>query len=309
MLTLPIRLLWHPQAQFAGYLLAERLGLGHERGVAVQCVPMRFDVGPIEAVLSGDVAFAVASPAHMVESGRAGDLTMVLAMQQESALVYAARRAAGVTRVADLEGKRIGVWPGGEDLELRWFLARSGLPPDSYERVPMTDTVAGLVSGAVECAQMTRYHEIHLLEAAEGSLRPFRLFSAEDAGASLLKDGLVARRDFVARNASATQAALEAILDGWTRAFRAREATVAALSAIRPDMTADEHRRQLDDIASLSLCGATSTHGLGYPDPVHMQRALAAVADMDDGVPEDPAGLVDERFWRAAPPELRAREW
>mgnify|MGYP005828919025 CR=1 FL=1 len=48
-----IRLLWYKQAQFAGYLLAERLGLGRARGVEIVCEGLDFAAKHVEAVLTG----------------------------------------------------------------------------------------------------------------------------------------------------------------------------------------------------------------------------------------------------------------
>lgn len=304
-----IRLLWHPQPQFAGYLLAQHERLGEPRGVAIECVPLRFDLGPIEAVLSGDVAMAVASPAHILESGRAAELVMLLAIQQSSALVYPARRSAGIGAPRDLAGRRIGVWPGREDLELRWMLHRHGLGEGAWVPVAMGDTVAGLVGAAVDCAQMTVYHEVHQLEAAAGGLGDFALFRAADVDAWLLKDGLVARRDWVGAHPAETQAVVDAVLAGWTMAFRREEATLPLCEALRPDMSRAEHRAQLRDIRSLAMTGATLAQGLGYPDRLHMQRACRAMAELEGVRVCDPDGLVDERFWASAPAASRSAAW
>ena len=51
--TATINLLWHPQAQFAGYLVAERLDLGRPYGVRLETTPLEFGVGPVNSVLSG----------------------------------------------------------------------------------------------------------------------------------------------------------------------------------------------------------------------------------------------------------------
>jgi NitT/TauT family transport system substrate-binding protein len=304
-----LRLLWHPQAQFAGYLLAQHAGYAAARGVDLTCVPVDFTLGPIDALLSGDCAFAVASPAHAVESRAPGDLVMLLAIQQETALVYGARRTAGIANAADLAGKRIAVWPGGEDLELRWMLARAGVARDAVTLVPTGDTVSALASRAVDCAQMTTYQEVDELAHAAGSLAPFVLLRAADHGAALLKDGLFARRAFVAEHPALVQATIDAVLEGWTAAFAAPDEAIALCAALRPDVDRAHHAHQLAAIRALAHTGAARTHGLGYPDPAHVTAALAARRDVDGRAPDadgDPAALSDARFWQAAPAALRA---
>jgi len=302
-----LRLLWHPQAQFAGYLVAQHAGLAAERGIALDCVPLDFSLGPIDAVLSGNCAFAVASPAHVVESRAPQDLVMLLALQQTTSLVYPARRGAGIASAAELAGKRIAVWPGGEDLELRWMLQRAGVAPGAVTLVPAGDTVAALVDGAVDAAQMTTYHEIFELEHAVGSLEPFAMLHASDHGAALLKDGLFAHRRLVDEQPELVQAMVDAVLAGWTRAFADPVETVELCCALRPDLDRAHHERQLGAIHALALTGATRTHGLGYPDPAHVAAALAARAEVDGHtIDGDPASFVDDRFWHAAPAAVRA---
>jgi NitT/TauT family transport system substrate-binding protein len=303
-----LRLLWHPQPQFAGYLLAQHAGFAAARGIALECVPIDFACGPIDAILSGDCAFAVASPAHAVESDAPNELVMLLAIQQTSSLVYGARRSAGIATAADLAHKRVAVWPGGEDLELRWTLRRAGVALDDVELVPTGDTVGALVAGDVDAAQLTTYHELFELEHAARSLEPFVLLRAADHDAALLKDGLFARRDLVAREPELVQATIDAVLAGWTSAFDAPERAVALCATLRPDLDREHHARQLAAIRELALCGATLERGLGYPDPAHVRAALAARYEVDgraidaDG---DAAAMSDDRWWNAAPAASR----
>ena len=309
MQTVRIRLLWHPQAQFAGYHMAEHLRLAADAGLDICCEPIRYDQGAMAALAAGDADMAVASPSHLLESGFADNLRLILAIQQESSLVYPVRASSGIERPADLAGRRVAVWPGHEDLELRWMMQKAGVADGAVTRVPMNNTVAAFLAGEVDCAQMTTYHELHQAEAAVGK-SALRLFSASDSGAALLKDGLIVRRDWLAANRAAAQAAVNAILHGWTLAFTDPHRAVSICAAVRPGMTEDEHLAQLRAIRDLSCRNATLGHGLGYPDPEHVRRAMAAMRDL--GIPSpagDPQQFVDESLWQAAPANWRSRSW
>lgn len=305
--TVRIRLLWHPQAQFAGYHVAEHLRLA--AGIELVCQPMTPGQGPVEAVLERRVEMAVASPSHLIESSDPAALSLLLAIQQESPLVYPVKRSAGIRRLADLAGRKVGVWPGHEDLEFRWMLMKAGVAVTDVERIPLPDTVQPFVSGAIDCAQMTTYHELHQIEQALGH-DALHLFSARDVEASLLKDGLIARKDWLARNRAAAQAAVDAVLQGWSRAFTDESTALDVCAQVRPDMSRDEHASQLRDIRALSLRAAALTHGLGFPDPRHAARALLAMRDADGKAPAlAAADIVDESFWQAAPARWRAASW
>lgn len=301
-----IRLLWLPQAQFAGYLLAEQDVLPGGRGPRIVCQSADFSVRPTTAVLRGECEFAVASPAHILESEAPADLVWLLTIQQESPLVYPVSRRSGIESSGDLGGRCVAVWPGGEDLELQWMIVKAGLDANQVRRLPVTDTVAAYLGGEADCAQMTCYHELHQLEAALQGRQDFRLLRAADQGIGLLKDGLIARRDYVEKNEVVVQHVVRAVLAGWTLAFTDREAAIAACLAARPDMDREDHIRQLEDIHMLSRGAATLSHGLGYPDPVHAENALAAMREVGlQGSFVTASEMTVARFWHSVPPALR----
>ena len=66
--TVRIRLMWFPQAQLAGYHVAEQRELGHESGVRIVCEPIDFADSGIDALLNGRVDLAVRSPSHLLAS-------------------------------------------------------------------------------------------------------------------------------------------------------------------------------------------------------------------------------------------------
>lgn len=297
-----IQLLWIPQAQFAGYLLAEHSDAGRKRGIAIRHRPMDFTIGPVEAVLTGQADFAVASPSHILESGCPNELRFLLTIQQESPLVYPVRHDSGIETVRDLAGRRVAVWPGGEDLELRWTLLRSGVNPHTVERVPTKDTPNLFLSGEVDSAQVTQYHELHQIEAGGVHRDQLRLLRARDHAAALIKDGLITSRRLVVEEPEFVQAVVDTCIEGWSRAFDDGEAAVCACLALGDGLDAITQRRQLDEIRELSLTGATHTHGLGYPDPKHVKHAARALADTGHALPLSSWDhVLDQRFWENAP--------
>ncbi|MGR3804055.1 ABC transporter substrate-binding protein [Marinibacterium profundimaris] len=302
-----IRLLWHKQAQFAGYLLAEQLGLGERAGVRIICEGLDFSCKHVNAVLTGLTEMCVASPAHLVESSDPAALRWLLSIQQDSPLVYPARRSDGIASIADLAGRSAGVWPGHEDLELRWILARAGLSDDAVTRVEMPDTVTPFLQGETATGQMTCYHELHMVEKAIPA-EDLVIFDGKGSGCAILKDGLIASAALVDEEPEVVQTVVDAVLEGWTIAFDDPGRAVAACLAARPDRTAEEERTQLDAIRALSMTGATLTEGLGYPDPGHMENAVAAMAELGETPPET-EGLRDARFWQAAPARVRRPDW
>jgi len=307
MTTIRIRLLWHKQAQFAGYLLAEELGLARARGVEIRCEGLDFSCKHVASILTGVSEMAVASPAHILESAARERLRWLMTVQQVSPLVYPARRSDGISSLADLAGKTVGVWPGGEDLEFRWLLAGAGVAPDAVTRAQMPDTVTPFLKGEIASGQMTSYHELHQVEETIPQ-NDLIVFSGQQTGRSILKDGLVADAALVDDQPEAVQAVVDAVLEGWTIAFDDPERAIAACLRARPDVSRDEHARQLADIRALSLTGASLSEGLGCPDPAHLAVAARAICEVE-GHEAAVDGVLDARFWQAAPAAFRRRDW
>jgi NitT/TauT family transport system substrate-binding protein len=296
-----IRLLWHRQAQFAGYLLAEQDALGAARGIGLHTSPIDFNRPGLDALAAGEVEFAVASPSHLLESRHAPDLAMVLTVQQDSALVYPASRARGIEALADLAGRRVGVWPGHEDLELRWMLLRAGLAPDSVIRVPMQDTIGPFLAGEIDCAQMTVYHEYRRVVEALGGAGRVTTLRAADQDAALIKDGLFTTRRLLQDAPQTVQAVVDTVLEGWAIAFADNERAVAACLRADPALTRADQTEQLRAIAALARSGPGRTHGLGYPDPEHMRRAALAMEALGLVVPPGIDGATETGFWLRSP--------
>ena len=307
MKTVRIRLLWHKQAQFAGYLLAESLGLARHAGIDIVCEGLDFACKHVEAVLTGQSEMAVASPAHLLESRSPERLRWLLAIQQKSPLVYPARRSDGIAELGDLAGRKVGVWPGHEDLELRWMLSKAGLPAEAVTRVEMPDTVKPFLAGETASGQMTNYHELHQVEETVAK-DDLVLFEAAPYGATILKDGLIADAGLCEDEPALVQAVVDAVLQGWTLAFTEPQRALEACCAARPDMSHAEQARQLQAIRELSLTGATLSQGLGYPDPDHMAKAATALAEVGETAPST-VGLADPGFWHNAPAEFRRSDW
>lgn len=305
-----LRLLWHPQAQFIGYLLAEHRGLARRRGIALTCEPIDFRQGGMSALLSGACDLAIASPAHLVESEAPERLAFLMAVQQASPLVYPVRKSAGIATPADLAGRRAAVWPGGEDLEFRWMLRKAGIAPATVARLPTADTVEALVSGAADCAQMTVYHELHEMEHRGLPLSEVELFRPADYDAVLLKDGLIARRDWIGREDALLQDLIELFLEGWQMAFADPDLAVAVCHEVRPDMSEHHHRVQLGHMRELAASGHALAEGFAVPHASYVQRALDAMHDVDGHAPALAAEeIAERRYWAAAPAELKAMAW
>lgn len=310
MLKVRLRLLWFPQAQFAGTLLAEHSEIATRHGIDLRCQPVNLAESPISAVMSGRADLCVASPSHILESDDPKSLAYLLTFQQASSLVYLARRDHGVDSIHSLAGKRIAVWPGSEDLELKWMLHKAGVASGEIEFVPTQDTVQLLMAGEVSCAQMTTYNEYFEYFERGGKLTDVLRLSARDWDADLIKDGIIAKKDWLEAHPVRAQAAVSSLLEGWTRALDNANEAIELCAKIRPDVDKRFHEMQFNEIRKLIVNAATISHGLGYPDSRHVLQAAKAVSDLHAREFKDSIdGFVAANFWRSAEPSFRRSRW
>jgi NitT/TauT family transport system substrate-binding protein len=276
-------LLWKLQAQFAGYALAR------DEIPELELVPRRLDASPTDSVLSGEVEFAVAAPAHVLQRGRrAEELVLVaLFMSRSPIRLVGLRRGVGA-RLEAIQRARVGVWEG-EDLEVRAMLLANNVSLDAVAFVPMGDDVRPLLRGDVDLLQATTYEELPRLVREGAATDDLVVHDPASWGVDVAKDGLFVRADVLARDRELVTSVVGASARGWRRAVEERPRAIEAVLALQPDLDEALQREQLDRIADL----VDPARPLGRPDVAEVERARRVLrlvgADPGTKVPVDPA--------------------
>jgi NitT/TauT family transport system substrate-binding protein len=106
---------WFPQAQFAGYFVAQDKGFYAEEGLDVTVLDGG-NVNPTVAVASGNADFGTDWVANILTQ-RDQDLpvTLIAQMYQASGYRLVALKASGIEEIADLAGRKVGVWAFGNE--------------------------------------------------------------------------------------------------------------------------------------------------------------------------------------------------
>ena len=116
-----LQLQWLPQAQFAGYYIAQEKGYFEEEGFDdVEIIPSGGDIVPQDALVAGDVDFAIAWVPKVLGTLEATgvELTDIAQVFQKSGTLQVSYKGDGITSPADFEGKRIGSWGFGNEWEI-----------------------------------------------------------------------------------------------------------------------------------------------------------------------------------------------
>jgi NitT/TauT family transport system substrate-binding protein len=222
-----LQLQWLPQAQFAGYYVALDQGYFEEEGFdKVEIVPSGGDIIPQDALVAGDVDFAVAWVPKVLGTLEAtgAELTDIAQVYQKSGTLQVSFADDGIESVADFEDKRIGSWGFGNEWEIFAAMAAEGLDASSVSITTQGFDMNALLDGDVDAAQAMTYNEwAQILEVENpetGELytpEDFNVVSYEDTEGAMLQDALwadTARLDDPAY-ADATVRFLKAVTKGW----------------------------------------------------------------------------------------------
>jgi len=225
--SVKLQLQWLPQSQFAGYYVALDQGYFEEEGFdTVEIIPSGGDIVPQDALVAGDVDFAIAWVPKVLGTLEAtgAELTNVAQVYQKSGTLQVAFAGNGVASVADFEGKRIGSWGFGNEWEIFAAMAADGLDASSVSITTQDFSMNALLDGDVDSAQAMTYNEwaqvLEVINPATGELyqpEDFDVVAYEDTDGAMLQDAIwadTARLEDPAY-ADATVRFLKAITKGW----------------------------------------------------------------------------------------------
>ncbi|GAB2985964.1 ABC transporter substrate-binding protein [Actinotalea caeni] len=243
-----LQLQWLPQAQFAGYFAAVDQGFFADEGLEVEIVPSGGDIVPQDALASGNVDFCIAWVPKVLGSIEQGaNLTNVAQIFQRSGTLQVAFADAGITSVADFEGKRIGSWGFGNEWEIFAAMAAEGLDSTTVQIVTQDFNMNAFLQGDIDAAQAMTYNEwAQVLETVNpdtGELyqpEDFAVIAYQDTPGGMLQDAIWADTARLEEEdyAATTVALLKAVIRGWAYARdeveSAAEITLAAGSTWGP---------------------------------------------------------------------------
>ncbi|MCC4249636.1 MULTISPECIES: ABC transporter substrate-binding protein [Microbacterium] len=226
--SVKLQLQWLPQAQFAGYYVALEKGYFTEEGFdEVEIIPSGGDIVPQDALVAGDVDFAVAWVPKVLGTmeNQGVELTDIAQVYQKSGTTQVSWKDSGITSVEDFEGKRIGSWGFGNEWEIFAAMADKGLDASTVQITTQDFSMNALLDKDVDAAQAMTYNELaQLLETvnpATGELYTMddiNVISYEDTAGAMLQDAIWADTQRLADDPAYADAAtrfLKAVIKGW----------------------------------------------------------------------------------------------
>lgn len=213
-----LQLRWVHQFQFAGYYAARELGYYEEAGLDVT---LREGVKedsrqPVEALLAGEVDFAVGNSSVVIERLAGRPLVALAAIMQTSPMVWIVRADSDIHTPLDLPGKRVTLMPPPESAEMLAMLKRESIDLDRLQLVPSSLSIEALIEGRVDAYDGYATNEPWYLEQQDTA---YRLIRPRDYGINFYNDVLLTREELVREKAAEVEAFLQASLRGWAWAL------------------------------------------------------------------------------------------
>ncbi|MGD9508489.1 MAG: ABC transporter substrate-binding protein [Geminicoccaceae bacterium] len=177
-------------AQFAGYYVADYQGFYEEAEVAVTLAPAGVEIDPARIGPTGIATLDVERmPAalHGREQGEA--LVNIGQFFARPAVELVCRKDSGVTTLADLRGRRVGLWTDGDRAGMLAWLAGQGVA-DGVEFVDQDHDPSLLLQNEADCISARSWDERAQLGDANVPPEDLVVLAAAEHGPAPLEEGI-----------------------------------------------------------------------------------------------------------------------
>ena len=223
-----VQLKWVPQAQFAGYYAALKMGFYKKAGLDVTIKPGGPDIIPEQVVASSQAQFGIDwLPSLLAARDKGTDLVNIAQVFARSGMTQLTWKDSGITTIAGMKGKKVANWLGGNEFELFAALTKNGIDPHNAGDVTIVQQPFDMnlfLQKQVDSASAMTYNELaQVLETknpATGklySLNDLNVIKMQDAGTGMLEDGIFVQGFFLknAHNRDIATRFLKASFQGW----------------------------------------------------------------------------------------------
>lgn len=321
-----LQLKWFPQAQFAGFFVAQQKGFYRAEGLDVQFLPIG-DQSPIQTVSTGTADFGTTWITDLLTARQQGlPVVHIAQVFQKSGYTLVALKNKNIGKVTDFKGKRLGVWPSGNEYPAVALLKRNKLTSSLDSTVARPDVQAvtypfdpALVfPDKVDLVSAMTYNELNQIQGLGYSMDKLQVFRMADLGVNLLEDlmftteRVLNERNFRNSGLSGREVAarlVRASLKGWDYAVKNQAEAVSIVlpkcgntckgSGTRAD--AKGHQTwQMTEVAKLYNAGPTTKGMAGYLDPATYRANVKLLRDLGILRQDPVAAAVDYRVWEQA---------
>jgi len=299
-----LQLKWLPQSQFMGYYLAKAKGYYKDAGIDLEILPGGSDIIPEQQVYNGVANIGVTWVSSLMKYQSKGwGLVQVGQIFQKSAMLLVSKASTGINTPADLKGKKVGSWFGGNEYEIYALLEANGLKKDTDLKMVQQDyTMNQLLKNEIDAASAMTYNEYGLLLESGLKESDLHVINMNDAGVAMLEDCLFVNSDWIAKNQDLYVRFLKASIKGWAEASANPEAAGKIVFDVDNSVSLAHQVYMAKEVAKLVVPPGFDPANIGYIDPA----AIKQTADLayKYGLLTKPAVIsedtVTSKYWKLA---------
>jgi NitT/TauT family transport system substrate-binding protein len=221
-----LQLKWVTQAQFAGYYAAKEQGFYEEEGLDVTIKPGGPDIVPEQVVLGGQAEFGINWLDNTLATrDQGGGIVNIAQVFARSGMTEITWKDSGLDQITELEGKKVGVWLGGNEHKLFAALTKNGIDPQKdAEIVAQPFDMNLFLNREVDAAAAMTYNELAQVLETENpdtgelyTLDDLNVFLMSELGTGALEDGIFVTEEWIAdeTNQDIATRFLKASFKGW----------------------------------------------------------------------------------------------
>jgi NitT/TauT family transport system substrate-binding protein len=277
-----LQLKWVTQAQFAGYYAALEKGYYDDENLDVNIKVGGPDITPEQVVASGGAEFGIDwLPSLLATRDKGGDLVNIAQVFGRSGMTEVTWKDSGISDVAGMKGKKVGVWCCGNEFELFAALTKNNIDPKNKDDVTIVNQPFDMnlfLQKQVDAAAAMTYNELaQVLEQKNPdsgqlyTLDDLNVITMEDAGTAMLEDGVFVRGDWIGdtKNQDISTRFLKASFRGWIFCRDNQDECLQIVLDNGPTLGEGHQRWQLNEINALIWPNET---GIGIMNAEDFQR-------------------------------------
>jgi NitT/TauT family transport system substrate-binding protein len=208
---------WCPQAQFAGFYVAQKRNLYRRYGINLTIIPGGPEREPSEFLKDHRADFASLWLSSAIKLRAEGaDIVNIAQLVQRSALMLVAKKSSGILKPQDMNGKKVGLWGPVYQVQPGAFFKKYNL---QVKIIPQSYSMDLFLRDGVDVASAMWYNEYHTLLNAglnRDELVPFFFY---EHGLNFPEDGVYTLNETFQRDPLLCEAFVKASIEGWKYAF------------------------------------------------------------------------------------------
>ena len=215
---------WFPQAQFAGYYMAQELGLYNKYGLNVifQHKPPQRKLFSVLMDKNADFVTDFLSSGIKMRSNGA-KIVNIGQISQHSALVFVARKSSGIKKLEDINGKKVGIWMVDFQEIPRALLEKHKI---KAEIIPVVSGIELFLWHGIDVIAVMWYNEYHELLASGINEDEMTSFFFKDYNLDIPEDGIYCLQETYEKNPEMCRKFVKASIEGWKEAFKNKKRTL-----------------------------------------------------------------------------------